>query len=703
MAGLEDISLSAVTGVGPAREKLFRRLGVHNIAEALRYFPRAYSDRREITPLANAPRDVPLLIVGKVASVSLRMFSWRKSVLTVNVSDGTGDLHAAWFNQPYLRTRFAKGKPVALFGKIALGKNGRLQMVSPEVELSLSAASPSPHIRRIVPIYPATDELSPSLIRTVMHRVVSRYADRVEEFLPSETQGRLQLLPLTDALRNIHFPESWSLLEQARRRLIFQELFLLQSAAALRRQFVDAVVKKRPDEVPQPRPSSGGFLSRLSFSLTAAQRRAIEEIRRDLVSPRPMNRLLHGDVGCGKTIVAVWSIVHSVSRGEQCALMAPTELLARQHFSEISHWLDDDTYRIALLVGSSTEKDSLRRQLARGGLDLVIGTHALFQESVRFHRLGLAIIDEQQRFGVAQRLQLYDKGVRPDVLVLSATPVPRTLCQTLYGDMDVSVIDEMPPGRLPVQTERFSSSDLPKAYGRLREIVCMENAEARPATGAALHRAYVVCPKVEEQSSSERTSVTKTHRRLSREVFPDMRVGFLYGAMPPPQKEETIQKFRKGLLDILVTTTVIETGIDIPDAAAILITDAECFGLAQLHQMRGRVGRGGQQGYCLIAADPKTDAAEERLRVFESTSDGFRIALEDLRLRGVGEFFGTRQHGLPDVPAADVFEDPEMLQLARREAFAVVQGEAPLSPSEKKALAAELQKAYGERIRLGFV
>lgn len=691
MAGLEDIPLSAVTGVGPAREKLFRRLGVDNVAEALRYFPRAYSDRRKVTRIGEAPRDVPLLIVGEVVSISLRMFSWRKSVLTVKVSDGTGDVHAAWFNQPYLRARFQKAKSVALFGKITLGKDGRFQMASPEVELMSSATAPSPHLCRIVPIYPATDELSPALIRTVVHRVVSQYADRVTEFLPSETRGRLRLLPLTESFRNIHFPESLSLLEQARRRLIFQELFLLQCAAALRRKFVDAVVKQRPDKARQPHDSADRFVSQRPFSLTAAQRRAIDEIQRDLASPRPMNRLLHGDVGCGKTIAAVSAILHSVSSGEQCALMAPTELLARQHFSEISHLLKKEECRIALLVGSSTGKDFVRRQIARGEFDLVVGTHALVQERVRFKRLGLVVIDEQQKFGVAQRLRLYDKGESPDLLVLSATPVPRTLCQTLYGDMDISVIDEMPPGRLPVETKRFSSRDLPAAYNRLREILHGGN------------RAYVVCPKVEEETSSERVSAMETHRRLTREVFPDMRVGLLYGTMPALRKEEVIQKFRNGLLDILVTTTVIETGIDIPDAAAILITNAECFGLSQLHQMRGRVGRGSQQAYCLVVSDPKTDAAAERLRVFESTTDGFRIALEDLRLRGVGEFFGTRQHGLPEVPAANVFEDPEMLQIARAEAFAVVKGEVSLSAQEKESLAGELQKSYGEKIRLGFV
>ncbi|MDP2895708.1 MAG: ATP-dependent DNA helicase RecG [bacterium] len=691
MNDLDNIPLDAVKGVGPARQKLFGRLGVRNVAEALRYLPRAYSDRREVTRIAEAQSDLPSLIVAEVVSVSLRMLSWRKSVLTVKVSDGTGDLYAAWFNQPYLKTRFAKGKPVALFGKITVGKDGRLQMASPEVELSPSATSPSPHLHRIVPIYPATEELSPNVIRTVMHRIVAQYADRVTEFLPSATRGSLRLLSLSEAIRNIHFPESLSLLEQARRRLIFQELFLLQCAAALRRKFVDAAVKDRPGEVRRPRDRADRFLSRLPFPLTSAQRRSIEEIQRDLASPHPMNRLVHGDVGCGKTIVAVWAVLRCISSGEQCALMAPTEILAGQHFSEISNLLNEDKCRTALLVGSSTGKDALRRQIARGDFDLVIGTHTLFQEGVRFRRLGLAIIDEQQRFGVAQRLRLYDKGDCPDLLVLSATPVPRTLCQTLYGDMDISVIDEMPPGRLPVQTERFSSSDLPAAYARLRETLCAGN------------RAYVVCPKVEEEASCERASAVETFRHLSRGVFSDMRVGLLYGTMPPLEKEEAIQRFRNAFLDILVTTTVIETGIDIPDAAAILITNGECFGLAQLHQMRGRVGRGGQQGYCLVVADPQTDAATERLRVFESTTDGFRIAIEDLRLRGVGEFFGTRQHGLPEVPAANIVEDPEMLQLARKEAFGVVKGDVPLSPSEKEALGAELQKTYGEKIRLGLV
>lgn len=683
--------MDVVKGVGQARKKLLRRLGINNVADALRYYPRAYSDRRQVTHISHVEPASSALVVGNVTSISLRRYSWRKSILTVKVSDGTGDLDALWFNQPYLRSQFRKGQRIALFGKAGVSQAGKLQMTSPEVEDSSSEKTGSPHLLRIVPVYPATEDLSSHIIRNVMHRVVEQFSNQVLEFVPSTTRDRLRLLPSAEAIRNIHFPQNSTLLEQAKRRLLFQEFFLLQMGVALRKRFINTATKERPSIPRQTEDQADRFLLHLPFSLTAAQKRSIEEIRRDLSSPRPMNRLLHGDVGCGKTIVAVWAILWTTASGCQASLMAPTELLARQHYSEISNLLASDDCRITLLVGSAAAKEKVHREIADGQTDLVIGTQALIQEKVRFKRLGLAVIDEQQRFGVVQRLKLYEKGDCPDVLVLSATPVPRTLCQTLYGDMDVSVIDEMPPGRLPVQTECLPCSELPTVYERLRTIVRSGN------------RAYVVCPRIEENGASERISAIETYRRLARDVFLDMRVGLLHGAMEPAEKEDAIQRFRAGLLDILVTTTVIETGIDIPDAAAILITNGECFGLAQLHQMRGRVGRGGEQGYCIVVADPKTEAAMERLKVFESTTDGFQIAREDLRLRGVGEFFGTRQHGLPEVGVSNILEDPQMMRLARREAFAIVNGEASLSPEEKEALTTELRKTYGEKLRLGFV
>jgi ATP-dependent DNA helicase RecG len=691
MTDVQDISIDTIKGVGRARKELLRRLGVNSVADALHYYPRAYSDRREATRILDLEVGSSALIIGSVMSFSLRRFSWRKSLLTVKVSDGSGDLQAVWFNQPYLGSRFRKGQCIGLFGKVGVDQAGILQMTSPEVEDLPSEGTAGPRLLRIVPIYPATEDLSSRVIGKVIHCALEQYADRLREFLPSATRNRLGLLPLAEALRSIHFPENQTSLEQAKRRLAFQELFLLQMGAALRRRFIDATTKNRPAIPAQAEDRADRFLSHHPFSLTTAQRRSIEEIRGDLSSPRPMNRLLHGDVGCGKTIVAVWAILRAIASGCQTSLMAPTELLARQHFSEISNLLATDNCQIALLVGSASEKASLRRRIANGQTDLVIGTQALIQEKVRFKRLGLVVIDEQQRFGVVQRLKLYEKGDCPDVLVLSATPVPRTLCQTLYGDMEVSVIDEVPPGRLPVQTECFSPSEFHNACERLQAVIRSGN------------RAYVVCPRIAENGASERTSAVETHRRFARDVFPDMRIGLLHGAMDPAEKEDSIRKFRKGLLDILVSTTVIETGIDIPDAAAILITDAECFGLAQLHQMRGRVGRGGEQGYCLVVADPKTESAMERLRVFQSTNDGFQIAREDLRLRGVGEFFGTRQHGLSEVGMTNILEDPELMQVARKEAFGVVNGDICLSPEEKEDLAEEMGKAYGEKLRLGFV
>ena len=691
MTDLQNISIGVVKGIGPVRKERLAKLGISNVADALRYFPRAYSDRRRVTQIVQLKTGASALIVARVISVSLRRYSRRNSVLTVKVSDDTGDLHALWFNQPYLRSRFRKGQRLALFGKINMSSSGQLQTANPEVEFLPEGKPSPPHLFRIVPIYPATEDLSQPIIRKMMVSIVEQFPDRVREFLPSSTRTRLQLLSLPEAIRNIHFPKNWPMLDEAGRRLIFQEFFLLQMGAALRRRFINTTKKIRP--IVSPKAGDGGdrFLSGLPFSLTPAQRRSIEEIRRDLSFPRPMNRLLHGDVGCGKTIVAVWAILRTIASGCQASLMAPTELLARQHYAEVSSLLANENCRISLLVGSAASKESVYSDIASGRTDLVIGTQAIIQERVQFKRLGLMVIDEQHRFGVLQRLRLFEKGDYPDVLVLSATPIPRTLCQTLYGDMDISVIDEMPPGRLPVRTKCLSSSQLCGAYERLRRIIRSGN------------RAYVVCPAIEEKENSERTSAVETHRHLAREVFPDMRVGLLHGSMEPQEKEQTIRDFRAGRLDILVTTTVIEIGIDIPDAGAILITNGECFGLAQLHQMRGRVGRGSKQGYCFVVAHAKTDAAKERLKIFEGTTDGFEIAREDLRLRGVGEFFGTRQHGLPEVGIGNVLENDDVMRAAREEALSIVSGDIPLTPEEKEALAGELGKTYGDRLRLGFV
>jgi ATP-dependent DNA helicase RecG len=371
--------------------------------------------------------------------------------------------------------------------------------------------------------------------------------------------------------------------------------------------------------------------------------------------------------------------------------MSPTELLARQHFARISALLAKENCRVGLLVSSVGCKDKCLEEISQGNTDIVIGTQAVLQKNVEFRRLGLAVVDEQHRFGVIQRFRLFEKGDFPDVLVLSATPIPRTLCQTVYGDMDISVIDETPPGRLPVVTKCFAAANIQEAFGELGRFIRGGN------------RAYVVCPTIEGDESSSKASAVETHKQLATRVFPDMKVGLLHGGMETEDRERTIAEFRKGGLDILVTTTVIEIGIDVPDAGAILITNGECFGLAQLHQMRGRVGRGGKQGYCLVVAEPQTDAATERLHIFERTNDGFEIAREDLRLRGVGEFFGTRQHGLPELGIGDLFEHGELMRLARKEAVHVVNGQIPLSIEEREALASEVARTYGEKFRLGFV
>ncbi len=691
MTDPHEISIGVAKGIGPARRGLFARLGIRSVADALYHFPRSYSDRRHAVPIAELESGTTAVVIASVHSFSFRKLSWKKSILTVKVWDDTGVLDALWFNQPYLQGRFSKGQRLALFGKGDRDSGGRYQMVHPEIRFLDEEGGTSADFFGIIPIYPATEHLRQSIVRRTLQSVVEQFAGHLEEFIPLSTQRSHRLLPLHEALRNVHFPENWELLRQARKRLIFQEFFLLQMGVALRKRFIKTAEKTR--HLPRRKGASGAdrFLGRLPFSLTTAQRKAVEELRGDLSSPKPMNRLLHGDVGCGKTIVALWAMLRAVEGGYQACLMSPTELLARQHFARVSALLAKENCRVGLLVSSVGCKDKCLEEISQGRTDIVIGTQAVLQKKVEFRRLGLAVVDEQHRFGVIQRFRLFEKGDFPDVLVLSATPIPRTLCQTVYGDMDVSVIDEMPPGRLPVVTKCFAASNIQEAFGELRRFIRGGN------------RAYVVCPTIEGDESSRRTSAVETHKQLATRVFSDMKVGLLHGGMGTEERERTITEFRKGGLDILVTTTVIEIGIDVPDAGAILITNGECFGLAQLHQMRGRVGRGGRQGYCLVVAEPQTDAAKERLHIFERTNDGFQIAREDLRLRGVGEFFGTRQHGLPELGIGDLFEHGELMRLARKEAVRVVNGQTPLCIEERESLASEVARTYGEKFRLGFV
>jgi ATP-dependent DNA helicase RecG len=696
---LLDEPIQQVKGIGPARARLLAKLGISTVRDALWHCPRAYNDRRTITPIAECADGQLATVIGAITSVRRKRAYWRKSLVTVKLDDGTGALSLVWFNQPYLRDQFKRGERLVAAGTVKAGSNDELQIVQPEWEqLGDEADAPADgpadgpdddaiHLRRIVPVYPLTEGLPQKVLRRIMFGLVQN-ATALPDPLPPELLEAHRLPAFQDAVREVHFPGNFEAVDAARRRLIFEEFFVLQLGVALRRRTVTQLVKPRPNR--PPRGLAAQFVERLPFELTAAQRKVLDEIERDLARPSPMNRLLQGDVGSGKTVVAVAAALRACDAGDQAAIMAPTEVLARQHAAKLAQLLDGMPVRTALLVGGmpAAERRALGEAVATGEIDVLVGTHALFQERVAFQRLGLVVIDEQHKFGVMQRLRLLKKAEHPDVLALSATPIPRTLSLTLYGDMDVSVLDELPPGRQPIETRWLRNSKLTQAFALVQREV------------DAGRQAYVVYPIINENPELELKAAKEMFAHLRRDAFRGRRVGLLYGPMPADEKDGVMQRFARGELDVLVSTTVIEVGVDVPNATVMLVENAGRFGLAQLHQLRGRVGRGAHKSYCLLVDSPKTDAGRQRLRIIESTSDGFRLAEEDLRMRGCGEFFGTHQSGLPELRIGNPLRDIDLMHLARGEARRVMDGDLAISDEVRALLRADLRRRYAGRLRL---
>jgi ATP-dependent DNA helicase RecG len=583
---------------------------------------------------------------------------------------------------------------VALSGKVTAFR-GRKQMENPEWEALDGEAL---HTRRLVPVYPGTEGLPQRLVRHLARDAVDAFADGLEETLPDDVRGRLGVLPLSPAMRQMHFPDSWPQAEKARRRFALEELLYIELGVMRRRQRWRAAGAAPPLALPQS--VRDGFVQSLSFGLTPAQRRAIAEVLRDVGDSVPMNRLLEGDVGSGKTVVAAAALLASVVSGYQGAIMAPTEVLAEQHYRTFCTLLSaggeglwrgvispgylSRPLRVTLLRGSLrlSEKAAAQGSIARGETDIAIGTQALIQEDVWFQRLGLAVVDEQHRFGVEQRAALRHKGASPHVLVMTATPIPRTLALTVYGDLDVTVLDEMPPGRPPVKTYRLRPDQRQQAYDFLRKQV------------GGGRQAYIICPLVEESEAVVARAAVQEYERLSAQVFSDLRLGLLHGRMTPGEKDAVMRAFRDGGLDVLVSTAVVEVGIDVPNATVMLVEGADRFGLAQLHQFRGRVRRSSEQAYCLLLSENPSEEAQERLRIMETTDDGFKLAEEDLRLRGPGEYFGTRQSGLPDLKVARL-TDVALIEQARAEAARVLEGDPDLKRPEHRALAVRVRELWG--------
>jgi ATP-dependent DNA helicase RecG len=659
--------LTYVKGIGPARAAMLEAKGLVTVEDMLGYVPFRYEDRSNMKSVAQLAPGEMATVIAEVRSSKLSGFKRRNlGMFEARFSDASRVVMVGkWFHGGYLANVLVEGLKVALFGKVEFDSySGELQMMHPEFEI-LSAddedGEAALHVGRVVPIYEAVARLTTRALRTITHRIFAELPPE-EDQLPQFLRTRLKMPDRWTALRNTHFPPPDSDLRllnnfrsPAQFRLIFEEFFWLECGVALKRSKARTLpgIAFQINERVRER-----IKAMLPFKPTEAQKRVIQEIANDMKEPRPMNRLLQGDVGCGKTIVAAEAAVIAIENGYQVAVLAPTEILASQHFIYFKQTLAKLGYVTALLTGSfsSREKTQLKRIVAEGLAHVVVGTHALLEKDVEFKKLGLAIVDEQHRFGVMQRLGLVQKGVHPDVLVMTATPIPRTLAMTLYGDLDVSVIDQMPPGRKPIVTKHSTADAIEQVYSFVKRQID----EGR--------QAYVVYPVIEESETQAMKAAQQSYEHLAREVFPDIAVGLMHGRLGADEKETAMQRFKEGHTKILVSTTVIEVGVDVPNASVMVVEQAERFGLAQLHQLRGRVGRGAAQSYCILATEKVNDAARERIRTLVESTDGFYISEMDLKLRGPGEFFGTKQSGLPSLRVANILRDSEILEVARREA-----------------------------------
>ncbi|MEW5768394.1 MAG: ATP-dependent DNA helicase RecG [bacterium] len=717
---LKDLtqSIQYLKGVGPKRAKIPELLGLTTVGDILQYYPRIYQDRRHIKPISQLRKGERETIKGVVIGAEQ---TGRRNILKIMVSDGTGYISLVCFGRPQMRKYLPTGTHIILTGRVNVFRS-EIQISDFEYEILKDNEDDLIHTNRIVPLYPLGLGLPQGAQRTmrlIARLALDRYVQDLAEPLPSSILVKYRLPDASSAIKGIHFPDSEEEYKQARSRLVFDEFFYLQLALGMRRQ------RERQKEgiaYTNQGKLAEVFIRSLPFSLTRAQERVIQEIRRDMGSPTPMNRLLHGDVGSGKTVVAAVAALTAVEDGCQAAVLAPTEILAEQHYFNLSQYFVkaasqfaspgiSPSPHLALLTSGlkAREKEETLGQVRSGEVNIIVGTHALIQEGVEFHRLGLVIIDEQHRFGVMQRAALRDKAqltstVAPDCLVMTATPIPRTLALTVYGDLDTSVLDELPPGRRQVITKCRSAESLPRIYAFIRDQV------------KAGRQAYIVYPLIEESEELDLKAATVAYEHLTKEVFPDLRVGLLHGRIRPDEKDEIMQAFYEHRLDVLVATSVIEVGIDVPNASIMMIEEAERFGLAQLHQLRGRVGRSTHPSYCILLTksqiaeavnsphtipdDDSLAKAVQRISSLVQTNDGFKIAEADLAIRGPGEFFGTRQSGMPELKLANPIQDIKQLQAAREEAFSILENDPTFSNPEHQLLRQVFEHNFKDRLVL---
>jgi len=646
-----NTSIQFLKGVGPKKAELFRRLGINTVGDLLEYYPRDYENRGDVKLIAELKEGESASVKATVLSSVVAPTGRKLTIVRALLTDGTGNLTAIWFNQRYLQKQLTQGRQMLLYGKLERRYRNAEFLVQDFEFLNAESAPPA----KILPVYPSLAGLNQKNIRAAVALAWERFGSFIEETLPHNLLQQHNWPTRQQAIKALHFPRNKSETERARERLAYEELLVLQLAILSNRLPDDTPGIARPVD-PECLPE---LLAALSFDLTGAQKRVINEIFADMEASRPMTRLVQGDVGSGKTIVAAAALYKNARAGYQGALMAPTEILARQHFESLAPMFARLGFKTGLLTGDSTAKErrELLFELESGTIDIIIGTHALFQAGVEFKNLALAITDEQHRFGVHQRSVFQSKGVSTDVLVMTATPIPRTLALTLYGDLEVSVIDELPPGRKEIKTYAIDHEKEARALNFIAKEV------------EAGRQAYVVCPLVEESDKIELDSAVALAERLQNKEFKQFVVGLLHGKLKPAEKDQLMQAFVQGDIQILVATTVIEVGVNVPNATVMMVRDAERFGLAQLHQLRGRVGRGAEQSHCILLHDAKTPVARERMKTMCATTDGFEIAEADLKLRGAGEFFGTRQHGAAELKVANLLKDQLLLNEARADAL----------------------------------
>ncbi|MEA4846882.1 MAG: ATP-dependent DNA helicase RecG [Clostridiaceae bacterium] len=673
-----DISIQCIQGIGPAKAKLYKKLGLNTIEDLLEYYPRGYKDKSEITKIRDLQADESYTVRVRTGGKAREGRTRNRLIITkLTVFDDTGRLNAVWFNNRFIKNAFNEGDEVLMHGKVKrIGKD--LVMETPEYEKATAAGSIN--LMRIAPYYPLTEGLSQKDIRKAVYAALQLTGEKLTDVFPEELRRRYGLAEINFCISNIHFPESLDKLELARKRLIFEEFFMLHSGL-IHIKKINNIGKKgisfgKTGEIQE-------FIGDLPFKLTSAQERVFEEVNRDMESSNIMNRLVQGDVGSGKTVIAALALFKCVKSGYQGIMMAPTEILAEQHMMTLEQLFKDTGMAIGLLKGSMTgkEKEKILDEVRTGQIDIVVGTHAIIQDSAVFNKLGLVITDEQHRFGVRQRALLSAKGDNPDMLVMTATPIPRTLSLIVFGDLDISIIDEMPPGRKKVETYFIDSGKKERLMNFVRKGL------------DAGRQAYFVCPLVEESEKLELNSAVEYSQEIKKKYFKDYKVGLLHGRMKPEEKNEVMHSFREKEIQILVSTTVIEVGVNIPNATYMIIEDADRYGMAQLHQLRGRVGRGEHQSYCILISDNKNETAQERLRYMTKTENGFEVAEKDMELRGSGEVLGQRQHGLPGFKLADVFRDVKLLKLSK-EAVEYIYENDKLSDEEYKRMKTILDNRF---------